>query len=75
MNNKKAIYTKNAPDAIGPYSQGVAIGDLLFVSGQTPIIPVTGNIPNSIEDQARQTLENVSAVLLAGGSSMSSAVN
>lgn len=63
---KKILRTKHAPEAIGPYSQGVDIGDLVFVSGQIPIDPATGKIEaTDIEDQTRQVFENIKAVLLA----------
>ncbi|GAA0717458.1 RidA family protein [Clostridium malenominatum] len=65
--NKKIICSKNAPAAIGPYSQGVKFSNLVFVSGQLPVNSVTGEIPNSIEDQTKQSLENVIAVLKEEG--------
>jgi 2-iminobutanoate/2-iminopropanoate deaminase len=74
MSKKKAVVTKNAPGAIGPYSQGICVGDFVFVSGQTPIHPETGDIPATIEEQTEQTLKNVAAVLAAGGSCMTKAV-
>jgi len=68
--SRKAIATEAAPKAIGPYSQGISLGDLVFVSGQTPIDPATGTlVPGDVADQARRCLENVGAVLAAGGSS------
>lgn len=61
---KDIISTEAAPAAIGPYSQGVKKGDLLFVSGQLPIDPSTGKIEcEDIEGQARQSLENVKSIL------------
>ena len=74
MSEKKAIETKNAPRAIGPYSQGIYAGDMVFVSGQTPIDPKTGDIPQGIEAQTKQTLINLQEVLIAGGSSLEKAV-
>ncbi|MEU6658303.1 RidA family protein [Streptomyces sp. NPDC046821] len=67
----RAIVTPDAPAAIGPYSQGINAGNLTFVSGQLPIDPKTGAIPAgaSIEDQTRQALRNVEAVLKAEGMS------
>lgn len=67
---KKSISTHNAPRAIGPYSQGVSFGDLIFTSGQIPVNPATSEIPSGIAEQTKQALSNVSAVLEAGGSSM-----
>ena len=67
---KKIISTQNAPAAIGPYSQGVAGAGLVITSGQLPIDPETGAMPATIEEQTKQSLENVKAVLEASGSSM-----
>lgn len=67
---KKSISTNNAPKAIGPYSQGVAFGDLIFTSGQIPVNPETSEIPAGIAEQTRQVLKNISGVLEAAGSSM-----
>lgn len=62
------IYTKNAPDAIGPYSQAVKCGSLLFTSGQIAINPATGNVEAAdIEGQTRQICENLKAVLAEAG--------
>lgn len=71
---KKAIVTTKAPSAIGPYSQGIATESLLFVSGQLPIDPETGAMPEDIAGQARQSLENLRAVLEAGGSGLDQVV-
>lgn len=67
---KKAISTQNAPQAIGPYSQGVSFDDLIFTSGQIPVNPATSEIPAGIKEQTKQVLSNISAVLEAAGSSM-----
>ena len=64
----KPIETKNAPAAIGPYSQGMDIGNLVFTSGQIPVNPADGSIPEGIEAQAHRSCQNVGAVLQAGGS-------
>ncbi len=68
----KAIQTPNAPAAIGPYSQGVqTCGNLMFLSGQLPIIPATGAFPEGgIKEQTRQSLLNAKAILEAGGSDL-----
>jgi reactive intermediate/imine deaminase len=63
----KAIETKNAPAAIGPYSQGFAVGNLAFFSGQIPVDPATGEMPEGIEAQAEQSCKNVMALLEAAG--------
>ena len=62
------ISTPNAPAAIGPYSQGMIAGPLVFCSGQIPVDPATGNIPEGITAQAEQSCRNVAAVLAAAGS-------
>ena len=61
------ISTPNAPAAIGPYSQGMIAGNLVFCSGQIPVDPATGNIPEGITAQAEQSCRNVAAVLAAAG--------
>ena len=63
----KPIQTKNAPAAIGPYSQGMEVGGLVFTSGQIPVNPADGTIPEGIAAQTRQSCENVGAVLQAAG--------
>lgn len=72
---KKILNTEHAPKAIGPYVQGVDTGNLLFLSGQIPIDPAVGEITAvSIEDQTRQVLENVKAVLASGGCTLEDVV-
>ena len=71
---KEAISTTQAPSAIGPYSQGIATEQLVFVSGQLPVDPATGAMPEDIKAQAAQSLANVKAVLEAGGSSLEKVV-
>ena len=69
------VYTKNAPDAIGPYSQAVKVGDLVFTSGQIAINPASGTVEAAtIEAQTEQVCKNLSAVLEAAGSSLDKAV-
>lgn len=69
------IETKNAPAAIGPYSQGMISGNLIFTSGQIPINPATGNIETKdISSQADQACRNIQAVLEAAGSSLEKVV-
>jgi 2-iminobutanoate/2-iminopropanoate deaminase len=71
----KIIETKNAPAAIGPYSQAIVIGDLVYTSGQIPINPASGQIETKdIKSQAEQVIGNLSAVLDAAGSSLEDAV-
>jgi 2-iminobutanoate/2-iminopropanoate deaminase len=73
--SKKAIITKNAPEAVGPYSQAVQIGRLLFASGQVPVDSKTGEIvAGGVEEQAKQVLENLYAVLRAAGGNFSDVV-
>ena len=68
--NKETISTKNAPAAIGPYSQGVKIGNLIFTSGQLPMDPQSGELVADIEGATKQSLDNVKAILESAGSSM-----
>lgn len=64
---KKVVETKKAPGAIGPYSQGIDIGNLIFFSGQIPLNPETGEMPEGIEAQTKQALENVKGLLESQG--------
>lgn len=67
----ETIYTKNAPDAIGPYSQAVKTGSLVFTSGQIAINPATGNVDAvTVEEQTEQVCKNLSAVLTQAGTSL-----
>ena len=65
----KTISTTKAPAAIGPYSQGMIVGGLVFTSGQIPVDPDTGSIPEGISAQAEQSCKNVVAILNAAGAS------
>jgi len=72
---KSVISTNNAPAAIGPYSQAIKAGNLVFVSGQIPIVPATGEIlRGDIKLQTRQALENLKHILEAAGSSLDNVV-
>ena len=72
---KEIISTKNAPQAIGPYSQAVKAGNLIFISGQIPLNPETGDlVSQSIEDQAKQVLDNVKSICEASGQSLDNIV-
>ena len=71
---KKIISTDGAPKAIGPYSQAVEAGGMLFVSGQLPLDPDTGMMPEDIAGQTSRALENLSAILSAAGCSLQSVV-
>jgi 2-iminobutanoate/2-iminopropanoate deaminase len=64
---KKVLFTDKAPKPIGPYSQAIQSGNLLFISGQVPINPVTGEISVDIGGQTRQVLENLKSILVAAG--------
>jgi len=69
------VYTDKAPQAIGPYSQAIVCGNLVFTSGQIPINPATGNVEaTTIEEQSEQVCKNLTAVLEAAGSSLEKAV-
>ncbi|QWW72395.1 RidA family protein [Rhizobium sp. WYJ-E13] len=69
-----AITTDKAPPAVGPYSQGIVAGGLLFVSGQLPIDPKTGELPEDMLQQMRQCLANVEAIAIAAGTSLAKTV-
>ena len=72
---KKVISTAEAPQAIGPYSQAIEAGGFVFVSGQIPLIPATGElVEGSVEVQTARVLENLKAILEAAGSSLESVV-
>ena len=71
----KKIETKNAPAAIGPYSQAIAVGNFLFTSGQIPVDPATGEIAGSdITAQAEQVMKNLDAVLTEAGTNFEKAI-
>ncbi len=72
--SKEIISTEHAPKAIGPYSQGNKFNDLVFVSGQLPLNLVTGQLVEGIEDQVRQSLDNLKAILEEAGSSLKKVV-
>ncbi|MCL2873477.1 MAG: RidA family protein [Defluviitaleaceae bacterium] len=73
--NKKVISAKNAPEALGPYSQAVKCGNMLFLSGQTPIIPADGTlIKDDIKAATAQCFENIKSVLEAAGASLENVV-
>ena len=72
---KEIISTTNAPQAIGPYSQAVKTNNLMFISGQIPMDPTTGNlVEGSIEDEANQVLKNLKSICEAAGYSLDDAV-
>ena len=64
------ISTKKAPGAIGPYSQAVIVNDVIYTSGQIPVNPETGEIPDGIENQTNRALQNVKAILEEAGTSL-----
>ncbi|MDF7670524.1 RidA family protein [Orbaceae bacterium ESL0721] len=70
----KIVNTDQAPAAIGPYVQAVDLGNTLFASGQLPIDPVSGEMPLNIEDQARQSLANVKAIVTSAGYSVNNII-
>lgn len=65
--DRKTVYTPNAPAAIGPYSQAIAVGNVLYTSGQLGIDPKTGKLCSGVEAQTRQSLLNLSAILQTNG--------
>lgn len=71
MSNRTVVHTDAAPKAIGPYSQAIVAGGLVFCSGQVPIDPATGElVPGGIEEQTHRSLRNLKAVLEAAGSGL-----
>lgn len=72
--DKHVLSTSAAPGAIGPYSQGIAIGDLIFTSGQLGLDPKTGELAEGVEAQALQALNNVKAILESAGSGLDKVV-
>ena len=70
----KEISTNTAPAAIGPYSQAIKVGNMLFTSGQIPVNPETGNIPEGVEAQAKQALTNIKNFIESAGGSMSKVI-
>ena len=64
---KKIIHTDHAPKAVGPYSQAVEAGNTLYISGQIPVNPETGEVPVTIEEQTAQCLKNIRAILEEAG--------
>ena len=71
---KTVISTSNAPGAIGPYSQGWTVGDLVYTSGQIPVDPASGEVPAGIAAQAEQSCKNVAAILEAAGTTLEGVV-
>lgn len=70
----KEVRTSKAPEAIGPYSQAIIVNNMVYTSGQIPVNPATGNIPEGIEAQAKQVFENIKNLLEASGTSINNAV-
>lgn len=64
---KKVIHSENAPKAVGPYSQAIEANGMLFISGQIPIDPATGKMPEGIEAQTEQVMKNIAAILKEAG--------
>lgn len=71
---KKELNSKKAPGAIGPYSQAVKAGNFIYVSGQLPINAETGEMPEDIKEQTKQSLENIKAILAEAGASLENVV-
>ena len=74
MTNRRAVSTEQAPAALGPYSQAIVAGGLVFCSGMAGIDPTTGAAPDGIEAQTEQALRNLSAVLASAGATMADVV-
>ena len=71
---KQVLATEQAPAAIGPYSQGIAAGETVYVSGQLPLDPATGAFPEGIAAQTAQTLKNIQAILAQQGMTLANVV-
>ena len=71
---KEVINTNNAPEAIGPYSQGVIVGDFVYTSGQIPLNPVTGELVTDIKLATKQSMDNIKAILEEAGTSLNNVV-
>lgn len=71
---KEVINTNNAPEAIGPYSQGVIVGDFVYTSSQIPLNPVTGELVTDIKLATKQSMENIKAILEEAGTSLNNVV-
>ena len=72
--NKQVIKTDNAPEAIGPYSQGIMVGDFIYTSGQIPINPKTGIMETDIKLATKQSIENIKAILEEVGTSLENVI-
>lgn len=72
--NKKEIKSQHAPSPAGPYSQGIVAGDFVFVAGQRPIDPATGEIPADIQGQTRQVIKNIQSILAEHGCTLADVV-
>ena len=72
--DKIIINTRNAPAVIGPFNQGIVAGNLLFTSGQLPMHPLTGEVPEGVEAQTIQVMENLKAIIKAAGFGMETVV-
>lgn len=70
----REIKTSAAPEAIGPYSQAVTVNNIVYTSGQIPVNPVSGAIPEGIEAQAKQVFENIKNLLIASGTSINNVI-
>jgi len=68
------VSTDKAPEVVGAYSQGIKVGEFVFTSGQIPIDPKTGEMPETVEEQTAQCMRNVSAILEEAGSSLDNAI-
>lgn len=74
MGNKRQVITDRAPSPAGPYSQGIAAGPFVFVSGQRPVDPLTGELKQGIKDQTRQVIANIQSVLKEAGCTLDDVV-
>jgi endoribonuclease L-PSP, putative len=72
--DQRVVNSEKAPQAIGPYSQGIKAGDFLFISGQLPVNPMSGMLVESIETQTQQSMENIAAILTSEGLGLESII-
>jgi 2-iminobutanoate/2-iminopropanoate deaminase len=74
MHKREVIFTEQAPAAIGPYSQAIRFGPMVYVSGQIPVDPATGNVSNDVQEQTHQSMKNLQAIIKAAGGTLQDVV-
>jgi 2-iminobutanoate/2-iminopropanoate deaminase len=71
---KQVVHTQAAPAPVGPYSQAIIVNGMIYTAGQTGVVPSTGRLAEGVQEQTRQTLENIRAILEAAGSGLEKVV-